>query len=52
MISQGYAAISAKADLTPFSFKRRELGAHDVALDISYAGICHCLLYTSDAADE
>ena len=41
MISQGYAAISAKADLTPFSFQRRELGAHDVALDISYAGICH-----------
>ena len=41
MISQGYAAISAKADLTPFSFERRELGAHDVALDISYAGICH-----------
>ena len=41
MNSQGYAAISAKADLTPFSFQRRELGAHDVALDISYAGICH-----------
>lgn len=41
MNSQGYAAISAKADLTPFSFERRELGAHDVALDISYAGICH-----------
>ena len=41
MNSQGYAVISAKADLTPFSFQRRELGAHDVALDISYAGICH-----------
>lgn len=41
MNSQGYAAISAKADLTPFSFQRREVGAHDVALDISYAGICH-----------
>jgi uncharacterized zinc-type alcohol dehydrogenase-like protein len=41
MNSQGYAAISAKADLTPFCFQRRELGAHDVALDISYAGICH-----------
>jgi len=41
MNSQGYAAISAKTDLIPFTFKRRELGGHDVALDISYAGICH-----------
>jgi uncharacterized zinc-type alcohol dehydrogenase-like protein len=41
MKARGLAALSAKAALTPFEFERRELGAHDVALDISYAGICH-----------
>jgi len=39
--SQGLAALSAGAPLTSFSFDRRELGSNDVALDISYAGICH-----------
>ena len=41
MNSRGYAALSAKAALNAFNFERRELGEHDVALDISYAGICH-----------
>jgi uncharacterized zinc-type alcohol dehydrogenase-like protein len=41
MKSRGYAATAAKAPLEPFEFNRRELGAKDVALDISYAGICH-----------
>jgi uncharacterized zinc-type alcohol dehydrogenase-like protein len=39
--SQGLAALSAGAQLTPFSFDRRDLGSNDVALDIAYAGICH-----------
>lgn len=41
MKSRGYAALSAKAPLSSFDFDRREVGPHDVALDISYAGICH-----------
>jgi uncharacterized zinc-type alcohol dehydrogenase-like protein len=41
MKSRGYAATAAKAPLEPFEFNRRELGAKDVTLDISYAGICH-----------
>jgi uncharacterized zinc-type alcohol dehydrogenase-like protein len=41
MNSRGYAALSAKAALNAFNFERRELGGHDVALDILYAGICH-----------
>lgn len=41
MNSRGYAALSAKAPLSTFEFERREMGAHDVSLDISYAGICH-----------
>jgi len=41
MKARGLAALSAKAELTSYEFERRELGAHDVALDIAYAGICH-----------
>jgi alcohol dehydrogenase (NADP+) len=41
MNTRAYAAMAAKGSLVPFEFDRREVGAHDVALDISYAGICH-----------
>ena len=41
MKSRGYAATAAKSALESFEFERRDLGAHDVALDIAYAGICH-----------
>jgi uncharacterized zinc-type alcohol dehydrogenase-like protein len=42
MIStKGYAALQAKQPLQPFSFERRDPGAHDVAIDIKYCGICH-----------
>ena len=41
MKSRGYAALNAKAPLEPFEFDRRDLGVHDVALNISFAGICH-----------
>ena len=33
---RGYAAMQAKAELTPWEFERRELGGHDVLLDIKY----------------
>ena len=39
--AKGYAAIEAKSSLTPFSFKRRDLGENDVLIDIQYCGICH-----------
>ena len=41
MKSKGLAALSPGAPLTPFDFNRRDLGAHDVAVEIAYAGICH-----------
>lgn len=41
MKSRAYTALAAKTDLVPYEFERRELGSNDVALDISYAGICH-----------
>ncbi len=41
MNTRSYAVMEAKKPLVPFEFDRREVGAHDVALDIAYAGICH-----------
>ena len=38
---RGYAAMKAQASMTPWEFERRDLGAHDVSLDIKYSGICH-----------
>jgi uncharacterized zinc-type alcohol dehydrogenase-like protein len=39
--TQGYAALSPNAMLTPFSFERRELGPEDVLIEILYCGVCH-----------
>ncbi len=39
--TKGYAAQNAKAPLAPFNFQRRELGPHDVRIDITYCGVCH-----------
>ena len=41
MQTKGYAALAAKKPLEPYTFKRRDLRETDVALDISFAGICH-----------
>jgi uncharacterized zinc-type alcohol dehydrogenase-like protein len=39
--SKGYAAPSANAPLSPFSFERREPGEHDVEIAITHCGVCH-----------
>jgi uncharacterized zinc-type alcohol dehydrogenase-like protein len=41
MQSKGYAVLGASKPLVPFVFSRRELRPGDVALSVSYAGICH-----------
>ena len=38
---KAYAAQSAKHPLEPFNFERRDLGPHDILIDILYCGICH-----------
>lgn len=43
--SKGYAAQSAETDLTPWGFERRELGPHDVKIEIAYCGVCHTDLH-------
>jgi len=39
--AKGYAAQSAKDTLAPWGFERREVGPHDVQIEILYCGVCH-----------
>ena len=48
--TKGYAAMTAKAALQPFSFIRRDVGPHDVLLAITHCGICHSDIH--QARDE
>ena len=41
MNTRAYAVMEARKPLAPFEFNRRDIGSHDVALNIAYAGICH-----------
>jgi alcohol dehydrogenase (NADP+) len=41
MITRAYAAMTANTPLVPYTFERRLLRSHDVALEIKYSGICH-----------
>jgi len=41
MKTRAYAAMAPGAPFVPYEFSRRNLGSHDVALDIHYSGICH-----------
>ena len=44
-----YAATSATEPLTKTTIERREVGPHDVAFDIKFAGICHSDIHTVKA---
>lgn len=39
--TKAYAAQSPKAPLAPFEIPRREVGDHDVLIDIAFCGVCH-----------
>ncbi|MDQ1576805.1 MAG: alcohol dehydrogenase [Microbacteriaceae bacterium] len=41
-----YAAPSATEPLVKTTIERRDVGAHDVLIDIKYAGICHSDIHT------
>jgi uncharacterized zinc-type alcohol dehydrogenase-like protein len=41
-----YAAVSATAPLVPTTIQRRDLGPHDVLIEVKYAGICHSDIYS------
>ena len=38
---KGYGATSAEVPVAPIVFERRELGPHDIQIDIEYCGVCH-----------
>ena len=42
-----YAATSPTAPLAPTTIKRRDLGPHDVLIEIKYTGICHSDIHTA-----
>jgi alcohol dehydrogenase (NADP+) len=46
MKTNAYAAQNATTPLAPFSFQRREVGKHDVQIEILYCGVCHSDLHT------
>ncbi|MEP7380325.1 MAG: NAD(P)-dependent alcohol dehydrogenase [Gemmatimonadota bacterium] len=43
--ARAWAATSASAPLSPWSFERRDVGANDVRIDIRYCGVCHSDLH-------
>jgi uncharacterized zinc-type alcohol dehydrogenase-like protein len=45
--SKGYAAYSADAPLRDFQFERRDVGPHDVQIDILFCGVCHSDLHVA-----
>ncbi|MCW3467477.1 NAD(P)-dependent alcohol dehydrogenase [Chitinophaga nivalis] len=43
--TKAYAAQNATTPLGPWNFERREVGPHDVQIDILYCGVCHSDLH-------
>ncbi|MFJ5274395.1 NAD(P)-dependent alcohol dehydrogenase [Streptomyces sp. NPDC088358] len=41
LTAHAYAATSATGPLTPVTVERRDVGPHDVLIEIKYCGICH-----------
>jgi uncharacterized zinc-type alcohol dehydrogenase-like protein len=44
---KAYGATSATEPLAPMTVERRDLGPHDVLIDIKFAGICHSDIHTA-----
>lgn len=43
--TKGYAAQTPESNLAPWNFERREVGPHDVQIEIHYCGVCHSDLH-------
>ena len=39
--TKAYAALNEKTPLAPFEFDRRDVGEHDILIEILYCGVCH-----------
>ncbi len=40
-LAKAFAVASATTPLAAFEFERREVGAHDVSIEIAFCGVCH-----------
>ncbi|WP_293348111.1 MULTISPECIES: NAD(P)-dependent alcohol dehydrogenase [unclassified Microcoleus] len=47
MKTNAYAVQNATSPLAPFNFQRRDVGEHDVQIEILYCGVCHSDLHTA-----
>ena len=43
--AKAYAAQTPQSDLAPWNFERRDVGPHDVQIEIMYCGVCHSDLH-------
>ncbi|WCT10735.1 NAD(P)-dependent alcohol dehydrogenase [Mucilaginibacter jinjuensis] len=43
--AKGYAAQSPQTDLAPWDFERKDVGPHDVLIEIAFCGVCHSDLH-------
>lgn len=43
---KAYGAVNATDPLVPLTIERRDVGPHDVLIEIDYAGICHSDIHT------
>jgi uncharacterized zinc-type alcohol dehydrogenase-like protein len=50
--TRGFATHTKEAKFGPFEFVRREVGPHDVLIDIAYCGICHSDIHQARAEWE
>ncbi|MBK9156030.1 MAG: NAD(P)-dependent alcohol dehydrogenase [Chloracidobacterium sp.] len=52
MSTRGFATHGPEAKFEPFEFARRQVGPHDVLIDIDYCGICHSDIHQAKAEWE
>lgn len=45
LICHGFGSTSPTSPLTPLTFHRRDIGPHDVEIEIMYCGVCHSDLH-------
>jgi len=50
--TKGYATQGPEARFEPFEFARRDVGPHDILIDIEYCGICHSDIHQAKAEWE
>ncbi|MGD9590495.1 MAG: NAD(P)-dependent alcohol dehydrogenase [Pyrinomonadaceae bacterium] len=50
--TRGFATHGPEAKFEPFEFARRQVGPHDVLIDIDYCGICHSDIHQAKAEWE